>query len=91
MMKRILPFATIILLVVTVFWMIAFYEHIRAYDRMVQEAQEDTSLGRVFITWEPFFLWGNFPFFIVSGFILAFAWPILVYGGWTVLKQKHAD
>jgi len=89
MMKKLLLFATIILLAVTILWMIAFYEHIQAYNRMIQDAQEsDEVLGSPMDLRKPFYLWGNGPLLVISGFIIAFAWLILIYDGWKVLKQK---
>ena len=94
MMKKLLLFVTIILLAVTIFWMIAFYQHIQAYNRMIEESEVDIEhLGNMLDLRKPFWVWGNGPILTVIGLVLAFAWVFLVNEWWMVLKQKeeHGD
>lgn len=85
--KRLLSVATIILLALTVLWGIFFYLHIQAYHRMFQAYEENGKLGNIYGLREPFFAWGNGPILIISGFILIWAWIILITG-WRTLKKK---
>ena len=88
-MKRLLLFATITLLAVAIFWMIAFYQHIQAYNKMIEEIEVDIKrFGNILDLGYPFWVWGNGPILTVIGLVLAFAWVFLIYNGWKVLKQK---
>jgi len=90
--KELLLIVTIILLVVTIIWSIAVYQHIQTYNRIMQSPQDIGELGRMYITPEPLFAWGNGPILIVPGCILVFAWIFLI-AEWArcyPLKLLHA-
>jgi len=80
--KKLLLIVTIILLAITIIWAIAVYQHIQAYNRMMQEPWEFYGLR------ESIFTWGNGPILMVSGCILAFAWIFLIAEWCKVLSSK---
>ncbi len=82
--KKLLMIATIILLAITIIWAVALYQHILAYNRMLQVYEELELYGLP----KPLFEWRNGPILMVSGCILAFAWIFLIAGWWKVLSSK---
>lgn len=86
--KKSLLLATIILLAVTIFWVIAFYQHVQAYYRIMQAYEENGELGDLYGLREPLFAWGNGPILMIIGMILLFAWIFVINEWWRVLNVK---
>ncbi len=66
--KKLLFLSTLILLILTAIWAVAFYEHILAYNRMIE------GYPLVYGIPHPLFLWRNGQLFRLTGIILALSW-----------------
>jgi len=85
--KKLLLIVTTILSAITIIWAIAVYQHIQAYNRMMQACEDSEELVDMYGLRKPIFTWGNGPILMVSGCILAFAWIFLITEWWKVPKE----
>jgi len=87
----------VILLVATILWMVAWWQHILAYDEMVRKSQELYWKRREESPWlrseeglgPPIFGWGNGLYLAVSGLFIFVAWELVIewaYKDWR--KEK---
>jgi len=70
------------LCIVTVLWLIASYQHVRAYNQMIEKDREKWGDAIVeYRDYYPVWLWGWGKLLLFLGLLIAFAWvtPLLVF------------
>jgi hypothetical protein len=97
--RRRFKIAFVILLVATILWMVAWWQHSLAYDEMFRKPRELYWKRRKESPWlggelglpPPIVGWGNGPYIVVSGLFIFVAWEFLLAGVyWDWRKGKAA-
>ena len=73
--------------ILTIFWLIASYQHVRAYNQMEEEDIERLGEELVkLLDYEPVWLYGLGKLLLTTGLLIAIGWVIIIFE--TVKKAK---